>query len=113
MTQRCRLVLSLVAAVALCGLLIGETFAAEWREYTSDKGGSKYLPLNQINKDNVNDLVVAWTWGSPDEAILQGNRELHAWVNQLTPIVVDGVMYVNTLLSQAAASMPLKGCAGP
>ena len=103
MAQRCRFVLSLVAVAALCGLLIGQTFAAEWREYTADKGGSKYLPLNQINKDNVNDLVVAWTWGSPDEAILEGNRELHAWVNQLTPIVVDGVMYVNTLLSQAAA----------
>ncbi len=34
----------------------------EWRYYGGDAGSTKYSPLDQINKDNVKDLRIAWRW---------------------------------------------------
>ena len=36
--------------------------AQEWRYYGGDAGGSKYSTLKQINKQNVTQLKVAWTY---------------------------------------------------
>jgi glucose dehydrogenase len=41
----------------------------EWPAIGGDKGYTKYAPLDQINRDNVADLQVAWRWRSPDNAI--------------------------------------------
>ena len=35
---------------------------ADWPSYGNDLGGSRYSPLDQINRDNVRDLEVAWTY---------------------------------------------------
>ena len=50
-----------------------------WRR-TYDAWG--YSPLDQINKDNVKDLQVAWTWSLTNGA------------TETTPIVHDGVLYI-------------------
>ena len=34
----------------------------EWRAYSADEGSTRYSPLDQINRDNVKNLQVAWTW---------------------------------------------------
>jgi hypothetical protein len=34
----------------------------EWRAYSSDPGSTRYAALDQITRDNVRDLQVAWTW---------------------------------------------------
>jgi glucose dehydrogenase len=36
--------------------------ATEWLSYGGDKGGSKHSLLAQIDKNNFNRLIVAWTW---------------------------------------------------
>ena len=36
----------------------------EWRHYGGDLGSTKYSPLDQINKQNVGGLKVAWSWDS-------------------------------------------------
>ena len=38
----------------------------EWRFFGGDTGSTKYSPLDQIDKDNVADLQVAWRWRSVD-----------------------------------------------
>jgi glucose dehydrogenase len=76
---------------------------AEWRFYGGDAGGTKYSPLDQINRDNVKTLKVAWTWDSPDLKILEQNQKLFVSGFEVTPIMVDGVLYVSTSLSQVAA----------
>ena len=38
----------------------------EWRFFGGDTGRTKYSPLDQIDKDNVADLQVAWRWRSVD-----------------------------------------------
>ena len=77
--------------------------AGEWRNYAGDKANSKYSPLAQINKDNFKSLKIAWTWRSADEEVIKANPHLKTWVWELTPLMVGGVLYVSTSLSQVAA----------
>ena len=35
---------------------------ADWPAYGRDAGGSRYSPLDQINRSNVKQLRVAWTY---------------------------------------------------
>ena len=77
--------------------------ATEWLSYGGDKASSKYSPLDQIGTDNFNRLKVAWTWRSPEEAITKANPDLKTWVWESTPLMVGGVLYVSTSLSQVAA----------
>ena len=78
----------------------------EWPTYGGDAGSTKYAPLDQITRDNVNRLAVAWRWESPDNAIVSKVRgKLPAFPASFksTPIMVDGVLYIKTSLSEAAA----------
>ncbi len=61
----------------------------EWRHYLGDEGRSHYAPLDQINRGNVDQLQVAWTYdtGSLDGALTQ---------IQCNPIVVGGVLFGTT-----------------
>jgi len=75
----------------------------EWRFYGGDNGSTKYSPLNQINKDNVKSLKIAWTWDSPDLPLQQQNPMLRSFGHEATPIMVNGILYISTSLSQVAA----------
>jgi quinoprotein glucose dehydrogenase len=77
--------------------------ATEWLSYGGDKAGSKYSPLDQIGTENFHRLSVAWTWRSPDEEIVGANPGLKTWTWESTPLMVGGVLYVSTSLSQVAA----------
>src|SRR5579871_3718034 len=76
--------------------------AGEWPVYGGDKANSKYSPLSQIGPANVRRMRIAWRWKSPDAAIAKA-RKLNLWLNEGTPIMVDGVLYVSTCLSQVTA----------
>jgi quinoprotein glucose dehydrogenase len=41
----------------------------EWTRYGGDPGSTKYAPLDQINKDNVARLRVAWRRPAVDASI--------------------------------------------
>ena len=81
----------------------------EWHHYGGDRGSTKYSPLAQITKDNVKDLKVAWKWDSPDLKLQAGNRALSAFGFEVTPLMVKGVLYTSTSLSQVAAINALTG----
>ena len=55
--------LSIVAALTPARLS-GQSGAknGEWRSYGGDAGSTKYSPLDQINRDNVKNLRIAWRW---------------------------------------------------
>ncbi|MGC3946688.1 MAG: PQQ-binding-like beta-propeller repeat protein [Chryseolinea sp.] len=61
-----------------------------WSVYKADAQSSSYAELNAINKTNVRDLQIAWTF-RPDDA--RGNRIGNSECN---PIIVDGIMYVTS-----------------
>src|SRR6185436_4637368 len=59
------------------------TSQTDWPTYHGFPGGNRYSPLDQIGKGNVARLAPRWSF------TLEGAGRL-----QVTPVVVDGVMYV-------------------
>ena len=80
-----------------------EAAATEWLSYGGDKASSKYSPIDQVGGDNFSRLQVAWTWRSAEEEITKANPDLKTWVWESTPLMVNGVLYVSTSMSQVAA----------
>ncbi len=56
--------------------------ANDWLMWRRTYDGYGFSPLDQINKDNVKDLKVAWTWS------------LTSGATETTPIVHDGVLFI-------------------
>ena len=56
--------------------------ASDWLHWRRTYDGSGYSPLDQINRQNVGQLRLAWSWA------MQGGNQ------QTTPLVHDGVMYL-------------------
>jgi len=102
----CLLFISLV--VSSLGASNG-TQKGEWRFYGGNQASTKYSPLDQINRENVNKLKVAWTWDSPDLKILEQNSKLYTLGHEATPIMIGGVLYISTSLSQVAAIDAITG----
>ncbi|MCZ6855437.1 MAG: hypothetical protein O7G86_16120, partial [Gammaproteobacteria bacterium] len=126
-----------VAWMVIASFSIGSAAAqqgssdGEWRVYGADKGGTKYSPLDQIDRDNFQDLEIAWRWKSVDgflsmttadggewwssrdavvERLEQETPNLYRTQNspnysnfQATPLMIGGVLYFNTPLSQGVA----------
>ena len=60
------------------------------------------LERKNVNKKNFKDLEVLWRWQSPDDD-LEGLTNFKPYVLRATPLVVDGVAYMSTGMSQVAA----------
>ena len=76
----------------------------EWPAYGGSYAAAHYSPLAQIDRTNAKDLHIAWRWRSPDQAIHEANPAAGpSFVNELTPLMVAGVLYTSTSLSQVAA----------
>jgi quinoprotein glucose dehydrogenase len=61
-----------------------------WRIYGADKSGSKYSSLDQINKENVDQLEVAWIYRMHDM------RESPPTTIECNPIVIGDMMVLTT-----------------
>lgn len=59
----------------------------EWRSYAAEPGSTKYSPLDQVNKENVKNLRIAWRFKTDN---LGPRPDFNM---QSTPIVVNNVMY--------------------
>src|SRR5690349_22420735 len=78
--------------------------SGEWPAYAGTYAAARYSPLTQINKDNAKNLRVAWRWNSPDMAIRAKRPDIGpTFLNESTPLMVGGVLYTPTSLSQVAA----------
>jgi quinoprotein glucose dehydrogenase len=69
--------------------LVAQTGAknGEWRSYAAEPGSTKYSPLDQINRDNVKNLRIAWRFKTDN---LGARPDFNM---QSVPIVVNNVMY--------------------
>src|SRR3954466_15971462 len=76
----------------------------EWPAYAGTYAAARYSPLAQIDRTNAGNLHVAWRWKSPDTAIKQARPDVGpSFANESTPLMVGGVLYTPTSLSQVAA----------
>ena len=103
----------------------------EWRSYSGNIASQKYSPLDQIDAGNFSDLEIAWRWRSVDAMVSRTMPDGSEWWAPLdaiveslvadtpnlyrsghlpraggmaaTPLMVGGVVYLNTALSQGVA----------
>ena len=61
--------------------------AADWRAYNGNPAAQHYSPLDQIDRENVADLTLAWRLRT---GIFGPSPEQK---NEATPLVINGVMY--------------------
>jgi quinoprotein glucose dehydrogenase len=74
----------------------------DWPSYGAEAANRKYSPADQIGQDSVQRLRIAWRWRSPDEEKkLEAN--VRPWLFEVTPIKVDGKLYVSTGMGLMAA----------
>ena len=111
--RSCTVLLCLAAIAAVVGAQRTVT-VGEWPSYGGTNWSQKYSPLEQINRDNFNDLTVAWTWTTPDFELAKrvGDVVQPPWTPdgfKATALVVNGVMYLSTGLGQIAAIDPVSG----
>jgi quinoprotein glucose dehydrogenase len=78
-----------------------------WPNYGHDPGGSRYSPAAQINRDNVAQLKVTWSYrtGALDQV---GDLKRNA-AFEATPILVDGKLYLSTPFDHVIALEPEAG----
>ena len=81
------IVLTGLAATTVSVFGQGDRDGQEWRTYGGDLASTRYLPLDQIDRENFNDLEVAWRFKTEN----LGPRPESNF--QSTPLVVDGVLY--------------------
>ena len=79
--------------------------ARDWPSYGRDPGGARFSPLTQITRSNVATLKIAWRYHTGEPAIDVSKQPSL----QVTPIVVDGVMYISTPLGKVMALDPATG----
>src|SRR5262249_44338586 len=86
---------------------------ADWPAYGHDAGGSRYSPLTQITRQNVQQLQVAWTFRTGD---LSDGSDLHRGTKSAgptafedTPLLVDGTLYICTPFNRIIALDPESG----
>jgi alcohol dehydrogenase (cytochrome c) len=69
---------------------------SEWLSYSRTFNGHRYSPLNQINRDSVKNLDLAWVYSFPP--LPKENYFGRAGSGKLesTPIVVNGMMFITS-----------------
>lgn len=82
------------------GKISAVTLAAgnNWHAYGRTEQGSRFAPFDQINKNNINELKVAWTTRTGFIA-----DQLDQQQDQNTPLYVDGTLYSCGPVGQIAA----------
>ncbi|SEM18612.1 quinoprotein glucose dehydrogenase [Pseudoxanthomonas sp. GM95] len=74
----------------------GKADGNDWTAYGRNTSGDRFAQFDQINKANVKDLKVAWTYRTGDMAVDGAEY-------QVTPLKVDDTVYLCTPLSKVMA----------
>jgi quinoprotein glucose dehydrogenase len=101
-----KLILATLLAAAL--LAAASPHDDDWPVYGHDAGGTKYSPLDQINRQNVKSLQVAWTFHTGDKYDPKGHGGKKS-AFECTPLFIDGVLYVTTPFGRLIALDPATG----
>lgn len=72
-----------------------------WTAYGGDPGGMRYAALDQINRGNVSQLEVAWTYRTGD--VSDGSEGRRKSRFEATPVLSHGVLYFPTPFSRVIA----------
>jgi len=101
------------------------TPSSEWPTYGHDPGGMRFSPLTQVTPGNINQLQVAWVYhmrpapppdggastaaGASAQGRGRGRGGTGFSQSEVTPLVVNGLMYVATPYNRVVALDPTTG----
>ena len=87
--------------VATIALRVQDAGMVEWAYVGADQAASKYSPLADINRSNVDQLKIAWTW-EPNEL---PNQEFGTRPGsfEVMPLMIDNVVYISTMYARVVA----------
>ncbi len=110
-SQRRRLAASLVLCTALLAASVlargnardAAAAGSEWRVFGADAENTKYSPLDQIDASNFQQLEIGWRWESISTQVSRENPRVKPGQFKVVPLVVGGLLYVATEISQVAA----------
>ena len=88
MTSKHFLWLLSISVLFSCGKSTPEIDYTDWSHYGGPEDGSRYSALTQINKENVSQLEVAWTYHT-------GDATERSQI-QCQPIVINGLLFATT-----------------
>src|SRR5690242_4645455 len=102
MIVRMLVLLALVAAaspaeVTYDRLLHADREPHNWLSYSGNYSGHRYSPLTQINRSNVKNLQLKWSYHPLYTKNTNNQNKM-----ENTPLVVDGIMYTGTALEVVA-----------
>jgi len=100
---------SLLAVLLLFPALVKAQSPPEtgWPNYGNDPGGTRYSPARQIDRGNVSQLQVAWTYRTgalPNDEELDKKAAFEA-----TPILMDGKLFLSTPYNHVIALNAVTG----
>ena len=81
----------------------------EWRWHGGDLGSTKYAALDQINKDNVSTLRIAWRRPAIDPGLAGARPIEFSHDFRATPLMIDGVLYGSNGIGLVEAFHPGTG----
>jgi quinoprotein glucose dehydrogenase len=99
-------------AALLAAMIVGlipaqKNSVQEWPFYGGDPGGSKYSPLDQINRSNVQRLEVAWEWKTGEKRMEE--YKTFPGMFEATPLMSGGTLYLSTPYNRVVALDPETG----
>ena len=80
-----------VSILLLSGCTADQSNYRQWEVYKGGPEANNYSALDQINRTNVKDLEIAWTFYPNDEP-----EGFKVWKYECNPIVVNGIMYLTS-----------------
>ena len=78
----------------------------DWTSYGRDAGGERFSPLDDINRENVTSLDVAWTFRTGDAYQPKNGRPTAL---EATALHVNGTLYLSTPVGRVFALDPVTG----
>ena len=93
---------------SLLTLMMLPVTAQDWTYYSGTQAGTKYSKLTQVNRENVADLALAWTYRTGD-AERYGDALVPKQSLENTPILIEGQLIVCSALGRVMALDPATG----
>ncbi|MCC7250579.1 PQQ-binding-like beta-propeller repeat protein, partial [Hyphomicrobium sp.] len=100
---------SLAACMAVCASMAAHAGGGNWTEYTGDKTSSRYLPDGKATAESVKNMKIVWRLSLPSNDLAAENPDLRTWVNESTPLAIDGTVYATSPLGIVTAVDGLTG----
>ncbi|MFT3723309.1 MAG: PQQ-binding-like beta-propeller repeat protein [Hyphomonadaceae bacterium] len=100
---------ALSSTLSIPSLVVPPAKSAEWRAYNGAYSSQRYSPLDQINKDTVSNLHIAWRQSLTPNAPRTIPAPPPSSNNETTPLMVGGKVFYSTGIGGVAALDAITG----